>query len=166
MDFRAASVQIRRIARLKKPLLYLLSLQLCVTGFLHLVSPEFFVAIIPPELPAPEWLNLISGLIEIVLGVYLLEPRTRVLAAWGVIALFGLARVLRAELQMKPVLFGVRESPPAVHRDSAGPFVAALRSPGREGAIAAGAPRALRVLRRGSCAPGACLDSFSPPGRR
>lgn len=75
------------MARLKKPLLYLLSLQLCVTGFLHLVSPEFFVAIIPPELPAPEWLNLISGLIEIVLGVYLLEPRTRVLAAWGVIAL-------------------------------------------------------------------------------
>jgi len=75
------------MARLKMPLLYLLSLQLCLTGFLHLINPGFFVRIIPPELPNPEWLNVISGLIEIVLGVFLLEPRTRVLAAWGVIAL-------------------------------------------------------------------------------
>ncbi|MEO2169320.1 MAG: hypothetical protein ABGY42_14625 [bacterium] len=73
--------------RFKTPLLYLLSFQLCLTGFLHLLSPEFFVAIVPPGLPNPEWLNVISGLAEIVLGVYLLEPRTRVLAAWGVIAL-------------------------------------------------------------------------------
>ena len=75
------------MARFKKPLLYLLSVQLCLTGFLHLINPGFFVAIIPPELPNPEWLNLISGLIEIVLGVYLLEPKTRVMAAWGTIAL-------------------------------------------------------------------------------
>jgi uncharacterized membrane protein len=46
------------------------------------------VAIIPPELPNPEWLNVISGLIEITLGIFLLEPRTRVYAAWGMIALF------------------------------------------------------------------------------
>ena len=75
------------MSRFKTPLLYLLSLQLCVIGFMHLLSPEFFVAIIPPELPNPEWLNVLSGLAEIILGVYLLEPRTRVLAAWGVIAL-------------------------------------------------------------------------------
>ncbi len=75
------------MARFKKPLLYLLSFQLCFTGFLHLINPGFFVAIVPPELPNPEWLNVISGLIEIVLGVYLLEPKTRVLAAWGTIAL-------------------------------------------------------------------------------
>ena len=73
--------------RLRKPLLYLLSLNLCLTGFLHLLRPEFFVGIIPAGLPNPEWLNLISGLAEIVIGVYLLEPRTRVLAAWGAIAL-------------------------------------------------------------------------------
>ena len=44
-------------------------------------------AIIPPGLPNPEWLNLLSGLAESVLGVYVLEPRVRVLAAWGIIAL-------------------------------------------------------------------------------
>ncbi len=73
--------------RFRKPLLYLLSLNLCFVGFLHLITPDFFVAIIPKGLPNPEWLNVISGLAEIVLGVYLLEPRTRVYAAWGVIAL-------------------------------------------------------------------------------
>ncbi len=34
----------------------------------------------------PEWLNVLSGLAEIVIGVYLLKPRTRVYAAWGAIA--------------------------------------------------------------------------------
>jgi uncharacterized membrane protein len=56
-------------------------------GFNHLANPEFYVAIVPPELPEPEWLNVFAGLAEIVLGVYLLEPRVRVFAAWGIIAL-------------------------------------------------------------------------------
>jgi uncharacterized membrane protein len=56
-------------------------------GFNHLMNPEFYLAIMPPGLPDPEWLNVISGLAEIVLGVFLLEPRTRVFAAWGLIAL-------------------------------------------------------------------------------
>ena len=73
--------------RFRTPLLYLLSLNLCVAGFMHLHSPEFFVAIIPAALPDPEWLNVLAGLAEIVIGVYLLEPRTRVFAAWGAIAL-------------------------------------------------------------------------------
>jgi uncharacterized membrane protein len=71
--------------RFRKPLLYLLSLNLCVAGFMHLHSPDFFVAIIPAALPDPEWLNVLAGLAEIVIGVYL--PRTRVFAAWGAIAL-------------------------------------------------------------------------------
>ena len=58
-----------------------------VAGFNHLLNPELYVAIIPPGLPNPEWLNVISGLAEIVLGVFLLEPRVRFLAAWGIIAL-------------------------------------------------------------------------------
>ena len=73
--------------RFRKPLLYLLSFQLCAAGFMHLLNPGFFVRIVPAGLPNPEWLNVISGLLEIVIGVYLLEPRTRVLAAWGAIAL-------------------------------------------------------------------------------
>lgn len=73
--------------RFRRPLLYLLSFQLCMAGFMHLLTPDFFVRIIPAGLPNPEWLNVISGLAEIVIGVYLLEPRTRVFAAWAAIAL-------------------------------------------------------------------------------
>ena len=73
--------------RLRRPLLYLLSFTLCATGFMHLLAPDFFVAIIPAGLPNPEWLNVLSGLAEIVIGVFLLEPRARVFAAWAAIAL-------------------------------------------------------------------------------
>jgi uncharacterized membrane protein len=71
----------------KRILLWVMAAAYALAGFNHLVNPAFYVAIIPPGLPAPEWLNLLSGLAEIVLGVALLEPRTRVFAAWGIIAL-------------------------------------------------------------------------------
>ena len=71
----------------KRVLLWVMSFSYVMAGFNHLLNPEFYILIIPPGLPAPEWLNLIAGLAEIVLGVYVLEPRVRVLAAWGIIAL-------------------------------------------------------------------------------
>lgn len=73
--------------KIKQVLLWLMAAFYIYAGFNHLVNPEFYLAIMPPNLPEPEWLNVIAGLAEIVLGVYLLEPRTRVLAAWGIIAL-------------------------------------------------------------------------------
>lgn len=71
----------------KSVLLHVMAVNYAAAGFFHLLKPEFFLPLIPPGLPSPEWLNLLSGLAEIVLGVFLLEPRTRVFAAWGVIAL-------------------------------------------------------------------------------
>jgi uncharacterized membrane protein len=71
----------------KRVLLHVMAGLYVFVGFQHLMDPSFFVAIVPPDLPGPEWLVLVSGLIEITLGVFLLEPRTRVFAAWGVIAL-------------------------------------------------------------------------------
>jgi uncharacterized membrane protein len=75
------------MARAKHALLYLLAAFYILAGFNHLVNPEFYVAIMPPSLPAPEWLQLAAGLAEIVLGVFVLDPRTRPFAAWGIIAL-------------------------------------------------------------------------------
>jgi uncharacterized membrane protein len=76
------------MSRTKRILLWAQAAAYVLAGFNHLVNPAFYVAIMPPELPNPEWLNLLSGLAEIVLGVYLLaEPRVRALAAWGIIAL-------------------------------------------------------------------------------
>ncbi len=75
------------MTRAKRILLWVMAVAYVLAGFNHLVNPEFYVAIIPPGLPNPEWLNVIAGLAEIVLGVFLLEPRVRSLAAWGIIAL-------------------------------------------------------------------------------
>lgn len=73
--------------RAKPILMWLMAAFYVFGGFNHLMNPDFYVAIMPPRLPNPEWLNVLSGLAEIVLGVFLLEPRTRVYAAWGLIAL-------------------------------------------------------------------------------
>ena len=75
------------MSRGKTILLWVMALAYAFAGFNHLMNPDFYLRIIPPALPNPEWLNVISGLAEIVLGVFLLEPRTRILAAWGIIAL-------------------------------------------------------------------------------
>jgi len=71
----------------KRLLLWLMAGLYAFAGFNHLLNPKFYLAIMPPDLPNPEWLNVASGLAEIVLGVFLLEPKTRVYAAWGIIAL-------------------------------------------------------------------------------
>ncbi len=75
------------MSRTKRVLLYVMAGFYIVGGFNHLLNPSFYVAIIPPDLPNPEWLNVAAGLAEIALGVFVLERRTRVLAAWGIIAL-------------------------------------------------------------------------------
>jgi uncharacterized membrane protein len=71
----------------KRTLLWIMAAAYTFAGFNHLLNPEFYLAIIPPNLADPQWLNVISGLAEITLGVFLLEPTTRVYAAWGIIAL-------------------------------------------------------------------------------
>ena len=75
------------MSRTKQILMWVMAAFYIFGGYNHLMNPEFYLAIMPPNLPNPEWLNVLSGLAEIVLGVYLLEPRTRVYAAWGIIAL-------------------------------------------------------------------------------
>jgi len=75
------------MSRAKTVLLYLMAAFYVFAGYNHLINPEFYLAIMPPNLPEPELLNVVAGLVEIVLGVFLLEPRTRALAAWGIIAL-------------------------------------------------------------------------------
>lgn len=75
------------MSRTKRVLLWVMSAAYVAAGFNHLMHPGFYLAIMPPGLPGPEWLNLVSGLAEIVLGVFVLEPRVRVLAAWGIVAL-------------------------------------------------------------------------------
>ncbi|TKR27887.1 DoxX family protein [Natronomonas salsuginis] len=75
------------LARLKRPLLYVMALSYIIAGITHFIIPEAFAQIVPPMLPYPLVLAYLSGVAEIALGVGLLSSRTRKLAAWGVIAL-------------------------------------------------------------------------------
>jgi uncharacterized membrane protein len=67
-------------------------------GINHFIHPEFYLAIMPPYLPWHSALVLISGVAELVLGILLIPPFTRKLAAWGIILL--LIAVFPANVQM------------------------------------------------------------------
>ena len=56
-------------------------------GVLHFVRPHVFEAIVPPYLPAPRLLVLVSGAAEVLGGVGLLVPAVRPWAGWGLVAL-------------------------------------------------------------------------------
>ncbi len=69
-----------------------------IAGVLHFVIPRFYLAMMPPWLPAHLFLVQLSGAAEIALGLGVLVDRTRVLAGWGLIAL--LVAVFPANVQM------------------------------------------------------------------
>ncbi|MBW4483687.1 MAG: DoxX family protein [Tildeniella torsiva UHER 1998/13D] len=77
-----------RIERSKTNLRGILAVCMVVAGVLHFAQPEPFIRIVPGFLPAPAALVYISGVIEIALGIGLLVPAARQIAAWGLVALF------------------------------------------------------------------------------
>jgi uncharacterized membrane protein len=66
---------------------YALALVFVGAGVLHFVHPETYLRIMPPALPAPRLLVLLSGGAEVAGGLGLLLPATRRPAAWGLLAL-------------------------------------------------------------------------------
>ena len=57
------------------------------SGVGHFVATDVYLKIMPPYLPWPRALVLLSGAFEVALGTLLLVPRTSRLAAWGIVAL-------------------------------------------------------------------------------
>jgi len=71
-----------------KPLLrWLLALFFVVASANHFRTPEIYLGMMPPWLPAPGLMNTISGAAEIFGGIGLLIAATRRAAGWGLIAL-------------------------------------------------------------------------------
>ena len=58
-----------------------------IVGVKHFTTTDFFIAIVPEIINWKEEAVLISGAIEVTLGVLLLFNQTRKLAAWGIILL-------------------------------------------------------------------------------
>ena len=89
----------------KRIALILLAVAFVVAGSNHFVSPEFFVAIMPPYLPAHLELVYLSGVFEIAGGIGVLIPRVRSLAGWGLVLLLVAVFPANFHMAMNPELF-------------------------------------------------------------
>ncbi|MCE2844575.1 MAG: hypothetical protein LW604_05035 [Sediminibacterium sp.] len=80
-----------KIKILQQILFFILIAFYIFAGYNHFASPSFYLPIIPPYLS--NWaneINLLSGILEIILGILLLPKSTRSYAAKGIIILLVL----------------------------------------------------------------------------
>ncbi len=82
----------------KKPARYITGAIFIFAGLNHFLNPEFYIQMIPPFLPEPAILNILSGIAEMILGIGLMVPMTVNLAVYGLIAL--LIAIFPANVQM------------------------------------------------------------------
>jgi len=75
------------MSRTRRVLLWAMALFYIGGGIVHFADPGFYLPMMPPYLPYHLELVYLSGLAEIVLGLAVLIPRARRLAAWGIILL-------------------------------------------------------------------------------
>jgi uncharacterized membrane protein len=72
---------------LRKVSLILLAMFFALAGMNHFLNPKLYLAMIPPYIPVPVAVNLISGTAEMVGGIAILIPLLRRAAGWGLIIL-------------------------------------------------------------------------------
>lgn len=90
---------------LKAFLQYLLAALFVVAGAAHFIKPGVYLEIMPPYIPYPLAMVLISGAAEIVGGLLLCFRRTQRLAAWGLIALLIAVFPANLHMALHPELF-------------------------------------------------------------
>lgn len=78
--------------------LYLAAIVFVFAGVSHFTKERFFMKAMPPYIPYPQAMVIISGVAEIAFGLGLLFPLTRSYAAWGLIIL--LVAVFPANIYM------------------------------------------------------------------
>ncbi|SMD45304.1 Uncharacterized membrane protein [Aquiflexum balticum DSM 16537] len=67
--------------------LYFMAAIYIFAGTMHFVNPKMYIRIIPPYMPNPVVLNVLSGTFEIIFGIGLLFEVTRSISAIGIILL-------------------------------------------------------------------------------
>ena len=91
--------------KLKTPARYFLGALFIAAGLNHFWHTPFYVAMMPPYLPAPLALVYLSGVAEIGLGALLLFSRWQVVAGWGLIALSVAVFPANVHMALNPELF-------------------------------------------------------------
>lgn len=96
----------------KTILQYVLALSMVGAGVNHFLNPRVYMRMMPAYLPRPKELVLLSGVAEVLLGVFLVVPATTRLAAWGLVALFVAVFPANLHMALHPERF--RKLPPAL----------------------------------------------------
>ena len=73
--------------KIKTISIIIMSLFYIMAGTNHFINPDWYVRIVPPIFPFKTAIVYISGILEIILGSYLIFPKTRFIACWGLIIL-------------------------------------------------------------------------------
>src|SRR6476646_6236755 len=82
-----------------------------LAGANHFLNAPVYVGMMPAALPAPLTLVYISGVAEMLGGLGLLHPRTRRLAAWGLVALFLAVFPANINMAVNHLPLGTHELP-------------------------------------------------------
>jgi len=104
---------------LKKTGLFILVVFYLVAGVNHFKAPSSYYNIIPHYIPFPVFVNLLAGFCEIGFAVLLVFPKTRVMAARGIIlmliaflpvhiSMIGNAPLYLGSLKVTPLLAWIR----------------------------------------------------------
>ena len=83
----ATSLHLAAMSTPKRVLLWIMAAFYIVAGVMHFLHPDFYLPMMPHYLPWHGALIFLSGVAELGLGVAVLIPSLRPLAAWGIILL-------------------------------------------------------------------------------
>ena len=78
--------------------IYVMSFMYVFIGIKHFTDPQYFLDIVPPQLPFKLFLVYLTGLIEVVGGVAILAPKTRKAGAY--LLIFLLVSVFPANIYL------------------------------------------------------------------
>ena len=86
------------IEKYKLLTIYVMSFMYIFIGIKHFTDPQYFLDIVPPQLPSKLFLVYFTGLIEIVGGAAILSPKTRKVGAY--LLIFLLVSVFPANIYL------------------------------------------------------------------
>lgn len=66
---------------------YLIGILFVLAGMNHFWKPKIYERILPPYIPAPGSMVIISGIVEMILGFMIMNKNSQTEAAWGIIIL-------------------------------------------------------------------------------
>ena len=86
------------IKKYKLLTIYVMSIMYIFIGIRHFTDPQYFLDIVPPQLPSKLFLVYFTGLIEVVGGAAILAPKTRKVGAY--LLIFLLVSVFPANIYL------------------------------------------------------------------